>query len=617
MNKLYRNIPAFLSILLLTVLFTGSGIAQEDGRITGFDNGRVRINWGTDQGIQEGIVLNVFREVPIYHPSTREKIGSKESVIGEIEIVESYKDNSVASITQTEKQFIVGDIVRISFVVSDKTSGEDQLEKGTITSLANNLVRFNMGAWDGVEENLLFDVFRYIGPSRHPVTGELVEQKNIYLGRVKVISVENTESTAQIIALEREILAGDRVVLSLQQMSDITMPPEDVEVQPMQQSETETQQPAVRTQESVSTPDNIVGRVTKVSGNDIYFIWRGEYGFPTGKVFGIFRDVELTHPESNVVIGRELIMLGQVRLIESINELGRGMLMSSDADVLPQDIVSLPAGETLQSGQVLSPANTEEVFQAQRSDILAEAQRLTTEVNQLQGEMSFVRTAISRLDRIDRELTEQKNITQSMNETLEEIKYLLTREGIPIESSVLSHSMASVDQMEYPGTDANLLRLKYSDDISVNVKLDNKTLFVSLETDTTLRSQLKASPEDFAVPQDTSSSASSEQIITGSGTELDTEAGVAEEGVEEEGGSFFTEMWFLITLAVILLGIAGALFFLLVIKKKKGGGAADTGGADEADEDDEGDDFESSDDDDFGDEEIIPDEEEIEAFEDD
>ncbi len=570
----------------------------------GFDDGKVRISWGTNDGIVQGILLNVLKETAIYHPVTREQFGTSESIIGSIEVTECYADYSFGRVIESSEQINIGHIIRISFDESSTGLEAYEEDKGTIIEINNKLIKFNMGNWDGVEDNLIFDVFRAIGTSRHPVTGENVEPRNLYIGRIMVMNVNETESLAQVISQEREIQIGDRVILSLQQAGDLeisTGREEPLTVEQYGLSEAET---GVMP-EQLSEIDNIVGTVTRISDRDIFFLWRGDYDFPSGRVFGIYRREELRHPESKTIIGNPLVLLGRVSLIESIGEIGRGNVLSTDADILPQDLIGLTEGETVQSGQVITPGNAEQVFRTQKSDLLEHAQELTDQVQHIQGEMVILRTALDRLDRIDRELSAQKAVTQSMNSTLEEIKMLLRGEGFPVESSNLVPSRASIDRIEMPGSETNVLRLKYTDDIAVKLELMDKTLLVSLDIDSVgkyqMTSRAQERPVAAQVARDTLQAA--QDSLSGTGLV---------ETVTDDEGSFFTNWLFLIIVIVALLGVAGALYFLLVLKKKK------SGDGDEKEDDEESGEIEDMEEGEFGEETAAEDEEEeVPSFEDD
>jgi len=606
MNILYtkfrQTFTCLAVIIVLAACITVSVQAQSFGRVMGFENNMVRINWGTNDGLVQGILLNVFQEVAIYHPVTRERFGSSESIVGTIEVAECFPDYSFARIVDSTEQIRIGNIVRISFDSPDFSSDEGEAEKGTIINVNNRLVKFNMGRFDGVENNLIFDVFRYLGPSRHPVTGEQVEPENLYIGKVVVMSVEDKEALAQIITQEREITTGDHVLLSAQQESDLEIMPRQQQAAVQAATPEVQQEEPQKLPETISPPDNVVGTVTRVADRDIFFIWRGDYDFSAGRVFGVFRKEELRHPETNRVIGNPLILLGKISLVESIGEVGRGAVLSSDADILPQDLIGLTEGETVQSGQVVTPANAEEVYQARRSDLLEQAQDLTEQVQQIQGEMTVLRSTLDRLDRIDRELSAQKALTNSMNQSLEEIKMLLRGEGFPVESAELIPSRANVERIEMPGSESNVLRLKYTDDIAVKLELIDKTLLVSLDVDSLGRTRMVSSmPTEAArpgIPADTTHVPP--DTITGTGL-------IETVGEEEAAGKPFYSNWiFLSVVILILIGAAGALYFLLVLKKKKTG-------APEGDEE-EGGEIEDVDEDEFGGEGFGEEEEEIESF---
>jgi len=576
--------------------------AQTGGMITGFENGKVRINWGTTDGLVNGIVLNVFKKIDVIHPVTHEKFDTSETGIGKIEITECYPDYSLAKIISASQQFSVGNSVKISFDAGAVSGVLQAAEKGTVTGINNQLVKFNMGRRDGVEEKLIFDVFRVAGPKVHPVTGEVLEARNTYIGKVMVMRVTEEDATAQIIAQEQEIQAGDRVILSPQQTGDLEMMPDTT--MGIFAEETAEKPLGLRRQAAeFSLPDNIIAAVTRISGRDIYFIWRGDYGFPAGRVFGVYRREELRHPETKKLIGKPLILLGKIKLIESIGKLGRGVIITSDAEMLPRDFVGLTEGETVESGQIITPGNAAEVYQAQRSDILQQAQELTVQVQQIQAEMTVLGNALDKLDRIDRELAAQKVLSQKLSESVEEIKMLIRNEGFPVESVALQPSRAAAERIESPGSNANILRLKYTDDIDVKLELVNKTLLVSLDIDSagalSMRPQIPAQKIPQKAAEDTAQIA--KDTVTGTGM-------LEKVGGEETAGAakipFYKNWLFLTVFILILFGIAGALYFILVLKKKE---------SEEETEYEEEAELEDVESDEFLEEEIIPEEEEIDS----
>ncbi|MFC1477623.1 hypothetical protein ACFL6L_04045 [candidate division KSB1 bacterium] len=607
-NKIrFRCITVVLALLVVAPVITSGLNAQSTGQVIGFEDGMVRINWGTNDGLIQGILLNVFQEVPTIHPVTRERFGTAESIVAQLEAAECFPGYSLAKVLSSTAQIKVGDIIRISFDTPDLETGEGDVEKGTIVNITNQLVKFNLGRRDGVEENLIFDIIRMLGASRHPVTGERIEPRNIYIGKATVVKVNEDDAIAQIITQERDVLIGDRVLLSAQQAGDLEMFPTETELPVTEQQVMDVAgQPEITAQpEAVSgmaLPEKVVGTVTRIQDKDVFFIWRGEYDFPAGKVLGIYRQEQIVHPETKIEIDTQLFLIGKINLIESIGVLGRGLLVSSDADILPGDYIGVSEGETIVSGQVVDPEFSGDVYQSQRSDILALAQELTEDIQQVQGEMAIVRTALMRLDRIDRELADQKVVTNAINNTLDEIKMLLRGEGYPIESVDLVPTRASYEMIDAPGSEQNTLRIRYTDDVNVKLEMIDKTVFVSLETDTaTGVVSLPEREERRPVVIDTTTR-TRDSLKTATTETVDDEA----------GGAFYTQMWFVLTMIVVLIGVAGALFFLLVLKKKKAGSAAADEDEEEAGDEEEGDEDSIEDED-----EIIPDEEEIESFEDD
>lgn len=598
-----------LFVLLISLLIVGLPEihSQQKGMITSLGNGTVRINWGTLDGLVQGVVLNVYREDVRIHPATGEVIGRSEKLIGKIEVTSSEPGNSTARVMEFTESIRLGDVVKVSFEESQGlTNISQEMDKGTIQMVNNLVVSFNMGRLDGVEPNLYFDIYRQEGASVHPVTGEQIDPIRFYIGRLQVTNTSDNFSTGQIIERERDVIEGDRVELSNLQAADIAMENLPAEEMPPTVTPETTILPE---SQQMAFPDNMVGTVTRVSDRDLYFIWRGDYGFPAGRVFGLFRRVEIRHPETNFVVGNPLVQIGTATLRESIGELGRATIATFDDDILPKDLVGLTEGETMLSGQVITPENSQQVFEAQRSDILTLAQEIANNTTQLQAEMAMVKADLERLDRIDRDLAAQKALTQQTFEAINDIKMMLRGEGYSIEGFDLPLSRASVERTEIPGSAVRSLRLNYTDDIKVDFQLKGNRMLITLDVDTL--GNIAGLRQTQGVSGQVDIGLDSTQQAEGTIGLDDLESGDPD---EEASTPFYKSLFGIATIILVLFGILGALYFF-VLKKKKSVGKA---GGDEMDSDSE------STDDDFGGddmeegeevEELAPDEEEIESFE--
>jgi hypothetical protein len=93
----------------------------------GFENEVVRknyyINMGSSQGVKKDAVLNVFRIISVQNPYDNKKRVNYKVKIGELKILHSSEDASIAMVNQYEKedtpifelnQFMIGDHVAIN-----------------------------------------------------------------------------------------------------------------------------------------------------------------------------------------------------------------------------------------------------------------------------------------------------------------------------------------------------------------------------------------------------------------------------------------------------------------------------------------------------------------------
>ncbi|MFC1555068.1 hypothetical protein ACFL7D_10565, partial [candidate division KSB1 bacterium] len=567
-------------------------------------NGIVRINWGTNDGITEGVILNVYREDIVYHSATGEQLTSTEKLIGKLEINQTQADYSIASVRMSDQSFRVGDIIKISYdEMAEDPAVRMSQDMGTIQSIEDLIVTFNLGRQDGVEINQYFDVFRDIGPSAHPVTGIAISAKTIYIGRLIVISVDQNTSKARIAQRERDVNIGDRIELSPLQASDIMMMEETPEEAMMQRelpAEMTTTQSEVT--KPLTPPDKIVGTVTRVSGRDIYFLWRSNYGFDVGRVFAIYRRIDIEHPETGIIIDNPLIQVGTATLSESIGKLGKAFISSSDDDIIMNDYLGLSEGEMVSSNQVIGPQNIEQVYNVQRSDILGIAEDLTNQIVQMRTELDGVKETISKISSIEANLAAQRAMNVQNRETLRTIQAML--EGNYPEGYSLSESGASMELSEVPLRGTNVVKFEYPKDIDIDFQSLSQIITALMTSEgadlSTIAQSLSSSQQQVtqmtSQPGDTTLGANT-QITSGDDT--------------VEGESGFWGSLFDIKMLSIIIGslavVAGGLYFLLFMKKKSPSSpVAEEGEDDELVEED---DFEDAD------EEIIPEDEEIESFE--
>ena len=184
-------------------------------------------------------------------------------------------------------------------------------------------------------------------------------------------------------------------------------------------------------------------------------------------------------------------------------------------------------------------------------------------------------------------------------------------EGFALEGFNFPPSRTSVERLEFPGSKTNILRLQYSDDVGVDFQLIGNRLMVSLNVDSSGVMSLQQSEratEISAVQPDDTSGMQQESLSTGPGVTMESGDEVAEEG------SFFTSIFGILSIILVLLAIAGALYFFILKKKQD----AAEGDSDEGEsEDEEFEEEELSEEEEEGAEEVLAEEEEVESFEDD
>lgn len=123
-----------LLVLLLTLIISQSVCARSyvifsmaQDLPMGFDNEVVRknyyINMGSSQGVKKDAILDVFRIISVQNPYDNKKRVNYKVKIGELKVVHSSEDASIAAVHEYEKedtpifelnQFMIGDHVAIN-----------------------------------------------------------------------------------------------------------------------------------------------------------------------------------------------------------------------------------------------------------------------------------------------------------------------------------------------------------------------------------------------------------------------------------------------------------------------------------------------------------------------
>ncbi len=122
-----------LTLLLFTMLFSQPILARSyvifsmsQELSMGFEDETIRknyyINMGTSQGVRKGSVVDVFRIISIQNPYDSKKRVNYKVKIGELKVLHSNEDSSIAMVSEYEKdapifdlsQFMIGDHVAVN-----------------------------------------------------------------------------------------------------------------------------------------------------------------------------------------------------------------------------------------------------------------------------------------------------------------------------------------------------------------------------------------------------------------------------------------------------------------------------------------------------------------------
>ena len=566
-----KKILSYLFVLALFIPAPGYSLLQgiEEGKIIKAEKDKVEINWGTEDGIVEGVKMNVYRKIDIVHPVTGEKYGQGKDIIGVIEIINSSRNYSVANIVSSLKLFKQGDFVEIAFVQSDIESKGVFTEKGVVTNVQGMRIIFDLGSNDGVEQDLIFDVIRQQPSQIHPTTGELMAGRQIRIGKINTISVEKDRSMGEILSSTQGIEIGDLLELSSIQKGDIEFEQSLTKLQPAQK---ERDRITNRPSDSNILDDQIVrGIVTRIDGNDVYFMWDNGYHYEAGKTFGIYKLEKIIHPISKKEIGDKLIQIAKINLTESKNNGGKGRIITRDSRINIRDLVGLLTEEEkpVQNASAMKPVEqkTEPSEERKQTSKTQQAKSVANEINQIQAEIQSLKNLSRRINGIERNLREQKQITEKLEKQVDLILQAVAPEMKDGKQITLVDGKATSEIYQPAGQNTNTLSIKYSDDMNVKFQVADKTLLVSLEADSLKINEIS----------NTGGPEASQRIAD------DRSEGVKPEMVsqdESEGAQtslidkvpFFKNKLLLIGIAGGLLLIAGALFFLIKVKKGKSAG---------------------------------------------
>ena len=110
-------------ILIIYFLFLNVNLMfgfQSESSIVKIDGSDIYINWGSNDGIEPGIVFNAYRMTEMSHPVTNEKMEIERDLVGSIMVTDIFPEYSIGKVVSRRKNPKVGDYLELVVNFSDK-----------------------------------------------------------------------------------------------------------------------------------------------------------------------------------------------------------------------------------------------------------------------------------------------------------------------------------------------------------------------------------------------------------------------------------------------------------------------------------------------------------------
>ncbi len=560
-----------------------------EGRITRIDGDKVRVNWGSDDGVLAGMMLDIVKRKRLVHPSTGEILRIEKENLGKIRLQKVQSDYSEGVITKSSGNPNVGDMVEIDLTAPIINDGASQNNEAKVTGINGDIVTINVGTKDGVEKGLIFDV-ESGNAVRNPATGQIVAGGSGKVAKIMVIGVEENTSMCRLFS-GSGLKVNDRIVLAGQQQSDMnlerqTMPAVNRTTQPQANY---TQPDFNQTSFTQAERKDERGIVANTDGGRVFINWNRNESFDAGKELEIYRRERMVHPVTGADLGSPYVKIGKVRLTESLSRVAYAEILSNDTDIRQNDIVCLDfeaVPETVT--QEASRKNTTRPDKKPASPV-KRAKSLAEQINEIQKDMKYIRRLINKVNSVEKGLASQKKATDQLTKDVELIKEIL-QGNLP--SGTLTRGEGADVELGMLGGTERIIRV--GEGVNVKLQFNGRNIDISMETDSSLAAYPGASGDDMTPGDNASGEGDTLQSNDGQAQD-DSKPGQNESGSEDqdkpENGSSgkpkintssegqdysiikkSVSSSFLLWLVggVTALALAGGVFTFL--KKRKGGG---------------------------------------------
>jgi len=235
------------------------GVRQQKGIITDIQGDRVQFDLGKADGVEKGLIFDVYRQAESQiHQTTGELIEGEKSLVGKITVVSAEKNRSVGEVISSSGEIQAGDLLELSdyqkgdlevesrmreqqrasqipdqraeVTLSDIDVFTEQVVKGVVTKVENDDVYF---LWDN---GFSFKPGDKLGIYRqekitHPITGKEIGNKLILIARVELLQSTEHGGMGKIISKDAAVKWKDLVGIltdekPVQQVSSVIPPPQ-------------------------------------------------------------------------------------------------------------------------------------------------------------------------------------------------------------------------------------------------------------------------------------------------------------------------------------------------------------------------------------------------------
>ena len=225
------------------------------GSVTNIDKGRIEINVGSEDGIQEGLLFDVVRDMVLKHPVTGEMLDRRKYIVGKISVSSVDKNSSICNVLSGWEDIRIDDEIALSEkqrsdmgvdIAQKETSQQIPLEKELVEILipekkeiplhkffgkviqVNNKTKTIVFSWDKGFDGSSINQGANVGLYRkervvHPITKVEIGSPEILIGKGNYVRTVKGNGEVKVLIAETSLKKGDMIgILTEEPISQVT-----------------------------------------------------------------------------------------------------------------------------------------------------------------------------------------------------------------------------------------------------------------------------------------------------------------------------------------------------------------------------------------------------------